>query len=256
MTGQQRQFVNNIYNAILKYASEYNIIAYPPILAQAILESGWGKSSLAKRYHNYFGMKCGSKWKGKSVNLATKEEYNIGTLTSIRDNFRVYDTLEDGVKGYFEFINTSRYKNLKGVADTKTYLKLIKNDGYATSSRYVENLMNVVKNYDLEKYSINSTVHNQKSNYEIAQEVISGKWGVGVDRKNKLTNSGYDYKEIQSLVNSILYNKVKTHKVIKGDTLNIISKKYYGNISRVDDIMKINNLKTTCIQIGQVLKLP
>lgn len=45
------------------------------------------------------------------------EEYTPGTLTQIKDNFRVYDNMEEGVKGYFEFIQLSRYQNLRGITD-------------------------------------------------------------------------------------------------------------------------------------------
>lgn len=51
-----------------------------------------------------------------------------------------------------------------------------------------------------------------KSNEEIAQEVIAGKWGNGDERKTALTNAGYDYSTIQSLVNSLL-NTVNTKTV-------------------------------------------
>ena len=84
--------------------------------------------------------------------MATSEEYNPGVHTNIRDNFRVFDSLEDGVKGYFEFINYSRYANLKGVTDPETYVKNIKADGYATSSTYVSTLINAIKSYNLTQY--------------------------------------------------------------------------------------------------------
>lgn len=137
-----------------KYASGYGIKVHSPIIAQAILESGWGKSKLAAAYHNYFGLKCGTKWTGKSVNMTTQEEYTAGTLTTIKDNFRVYDSMEEGVKGYFEFIQLSRYQNLKGITDPLKYLETIKADGYATSSNYVENNMNLVTQYGLTQYDV------------------------------------------------------------------------------------------------------
>lgn len=145
-------FIEQVAAYVIKYASAYGIKVHSPIIAQAILESGWGKSSLAAVYHNYFGLKCGSSWKGKSVNLATKEEYEPGVLTSITDNFRVYDSMEEGIKGYFEFIQYTRYQNLKGITDPRKYLETIRADGYATSSTYVENNMKLVEQYDLTKY--------------------------------------------------------------------------------------------------------
>lgn len=150
MTNQE--FITAIAGYVEKYAYVYGILVHSPVIAQAILESGWGKSKLAATYHNYFGMKCGSKWTGKSVNLTTQEEYEPGELTTIKDNFRVYDSMEEGVKGYFEFIQLERYQNLKGITDPRTYLETIWNDGYATSSTYVENNMKLIEDYKLTQY--------------------------------------------------------------------------------------------------------
>lgn len=150
MTNQE--FIEQIAAYVKKYAASFGICVHSPIIAQAILESGWGKSKLAAIYHNYFGLKCGTKWKGKSVNLTTQEEYEPGTLTTIKDNFRVYGNMEEGVKGYFEFIQLSRYQNLKGITDPKKYLETIKSDGYATSSTYVQNNMRLIEQYNLTQY--------------------------------------------------------------------------------------------------------
>lgn len=149
---EKQQFIKEIAGYVKKYAAIYGIVVHSPIIAQAVLESGWGESRLAAVYHNYFGLKCGTKWTGKSVNLSTMEEYTPGTLTQIKDNFRVYDNMEEGVKGYFEFIQLSWYQNLRGITDPEEYLKTIKADGYATSSKYVENTMKIVTQYDLTQY--------------------------------------------------------------------------------------------------------
>ena len=61
--------------------------------------------------------------------------------------------------------------------------------------------------------------NNKKSNEEVASEVIKGKWGNGTDRKNKLTNAGYDYEAIQNIVNQKLSKKSNeevANEVIKG----------------------------------------
>ena len=146
------EFIANVARYVQKYAPEYGIAVCSPIIAQACLESGWGKSKLSAEYHNYFGLKCGSKWTGKSVNLTTKEEYTPGTKTTIRDAFRVYDSMEDGIRGYFEFIQLDRYHNLRGVTDPKKYLETIKADGYATSSTYVADNMRLIEQYALTRY--------------------------------------------------------------------------------------------------------
>ena len=148
----KQTFIKQIAGYVQKYAKSYGILVHSPIIAQAILESGWGESKLASQYHNYFGLKCGTKWTGPSVNMTTQEEYQPGVSTTIKDNFRVYDNMEEGVKGYFEFIQLDRYKNLKGITDPKKYLETIKADGYATSSTYVENTYALVTQYNLTQY--------------------------------------------------------------------------------------------------------
>ena len=206
------EFVEQIAKCVKKYAYVYGIEVCSPIIAQAILESGWGKSGLASKYHNYFGLKCGSSWKGKSVNMATKEEYKVGTLTNIRDNFRVYDSMEAGVKGYFDFINKSRYANLKGVKNPEEYVRRIKADGYATSSKYVDNIMRVIRDNkltrfdrngdgDMKKEELTGKVLSGKEIIDIlAKRVIAGDYGTGVDRKKKL---GELYPIVQKRVNEL-----------------------------------------------------
>lgn len=213
-----KEFIEVIAKYVIKYANDYGIKVHSPIIAQAILESGWGGSTLASKYNNFFGLKCGGSWKGKSVNMATKEEYSVGTLTDIRANFRVFDSIEDGVKGYFEFINYSRYSNLKGVTNPEEYCRLIKADGYATSSTYVTNLMRVIRDNNLTRFDgtqenvekenedmvSGEIVGTQLTGAEIiellAKEVIKGRYGNGNERKKKL---GELYPIIQKRVNEL-----------------------------------------------------
>ena len=205
-------FIQKVAEKVSKYAPLYGISVHSPIIAQAIIESGWGKSGLASKYHNYFGLKCGSSWKGKSVNMATKEEYKVGTMTNIRDNFRVFDDFDDGIRGYFEFINTRRYANLKGVKNPEEYVRRLKADGYATSSKYVDNIMRVIRDNKLTRFDGNGDDNMKKeeltgkvlSGKEIidilARRVIDGDYGVGADRKKKL---GALYPIVQKRVNEL-----------------------------------------------------
>ena len=242
-------FISDIAKSVQKYAPQYGIKVHSPIIAQAILESNWGDSYLSSRYHNYFGLKCGSSWNGKSVNMSTHEEYQAGVLSTIRDNFRVFDSLDDGVKGYFDFIQYDRYKNLKGVTDYKEYIQKIKDDGYATSSTYANSLINLVETYNLTRYD--NVVKNNKSNEQIADEVMNGMWGNGDERKKKLTEAGYDYNIIQSIVNSRGEKIVYTVK--KCDTLSAIAKKY--NVS-VNSLVQKNGIKDpNLIYVGQRIEI-
>lgn len=167
MTNDQKEFIDKVASYVNKYRADYNIKVSSPIIAQAILESGWGKSTLSAKYNNHFGLKCGSSWRGKSVNLNTKEEYSAGVLTDIRANFRAYDNFESGIRGYFEFINTTRYQNLKNVSDPILYINNIKADGYATSSTYVANLTKLIDSYNLRKYDNVDKISAPKNSQEL-----------------------------------------------------------------------------------------
>lgn len=155
---QIKNFIAEIAPYIVAYAKKYGYSVASPIIAQACIESAYGTSKLASIYHNYFGMKCGSSWKGASVNMATKEEYTVGTLTDIRANFRAYESMDAGVKGYFDFISAKRYANLKTATTAEQYLEMIKADGYATSSTYVKTNMVVVDKYNLKEWDNFTTV--------------------------------------------------------------------------------------------------
>lgn len=154
-SAQQKEFINNISYIIQEEAKKRGYKVCSPIIAQACLESNYGVSQLSSRWHNYFGLKCGSAWKGQSVNLATKEEYN-SQLVNIRDNFRVFSNMEEGVKGYFDFISTKRYSNLLGATSPKEYLEMIKKDGYATAGNYVSSCMGVISRHDLTRFDTQS----------------------------------------------------------------------------------------------------
>ncbi len=154
---EQESFINEIAPLIQREGKARGYTIVSTVIAQACIESRWGLSGLAK-YHNYFGLKCGSKWKGAFVTMNTKEEYTQGQLTTIRDSFRAYNNMSDGVKGYYEFISSTRYANLKLASTPRQYAEYLKSDGYATSSSYVTTLINVVGSYELEKYDIPSEI--------------------------------------------------------------------------------------------------
>lgn len=194
-SAQAKQYIKDIAPIIQKYAKEYGYKYASPIIAQACIESAYGQSSLAYKYHNYFGMKCGSSWQGKSVNLSTREEYTAGTLTKIKANFRVYDSMDEGVKGYFVFISVQRYNDLKNATSPKDYLEKITADGYATSNTYVNTNLSCINKYDLTQYDTElneeagKTAEGRSMIFEIGSARIDEKGkatgGAGGDQKQK-----------------------------------------------------------------------
>lgn len=201
-------FINDVLPFINFYGNYYGVTQRGIILAQFITESmkATGLSTLASKYHNYAGMKCGSKWKGASVNLNTKEEYTAGQLIGVTANFRVYESIEAGVKGYFDFLTGySRYKKVVSALTPLEYATELKNAGWATSSNYVNSLMKNYNKYNLHLYEIEDTQKNVESDLLlIASQVINGQWGNGAVRKEKLTLAGYDYAKVQAKVNYLL----------------------------------------------------
>ena len=142
-------FIGSIVNGAIQGWTQHQIL--PSLtLAQAILESAWGKSSLASQYHNLFGIK--GSYKGMSVNMPTYEEYG-GRMVLINDAFRRYPDNNASVQDHTDFlVKNSRYHNLIGVRDANTATYLIRADGYATASSYTNSLRSVINTYDLTRY--------------------------------------------------------------------------------------------------------
>lgn len=151
----QSEFINTIAVYIKKYAQNYNICVVSPIIAQAVLESDYGTSELAVNAHNHFGLKYREGRCKTCMGIYNKvgsEQNADGSYTNSAMQWCKFKDMENGVIGYFDFINISNYKNLKGVTDPRQYLENIKADGYATSLKYVDNLMSVIEKWDLTKY--------------------------------------------------------------------------------------------------------
>lgn len=153
-----KKFIAEIAPIIQSEAKKRGYLICSTVIAQACIESAYNTSSLGYKYHNYFGMKCGSAWNGPSVNMRTKEEYTVGSLVTIRDNFRVFSDMPSGVSGYYDFISSKRYSNLKTATTPQMYAERLKADGYATSSTYVNTLMNTIRKWNLDKYDSDNPV--------------------------------------------------------------------------------------------------
>ena len=178
-------FIKKIGNAAVEYYKSYKILPSLTV-AQAILESGWGRSDLAKKCHNYFGMKwvegCGCKYKS----YKTSEQRSDGSYYTITAKFRKYATLKKGIRGYYEFLQYPRYQRLKGVTDYEEACRLIKECGWATSLSYTQALVTLIRQYNL-------TSFDQKvlTNSKPAKKASDKKWVPKVGEK--VTVSGKIY---------------------------------------------------------------
>lgn len=169
MAQSVQNFISQIAPLIVAEGTKRGYKIFSTVIAQAIIESRHGESGLSTKAHNYFGLKAGSQWikEGKpTITMSTKEEYTVGTLTTIKDAFRKYPDMASGVAGYYDFISTKRYANLKTATTYRQYAEMLKADGYATSSTYINTLCRTVE-------------QNGLAVYDHGGSVVSTQWVIG-----------------------------------------------------------------------------
>ena len=216
------------------------------VIAQAICESGWGQSTIMMKANAIFGIKATSSWKGKVYNANTQECYDGSTYTNITACFRAYNNLAESISDYFDLITgLDRYKKAIHVQSPIECITAIKNGGYATSPTYINTIMSIINSNNLTKYDavedVENSVDNSTNIDAIARDVISGKYGNGNERKNKLGNL---YEEVQKRVNEMLKNNVlqETIYIVKsGDTLSGIAQKYKTTYQKIASDNNIKN---------------
>ena len=110
---------------------------FPMGVAQAMLETGWGKAIPGR---NWSGIK--GKGPAGATNVPTREEFKPGEVTHIRANFRAYNTAQESVADWLHFVTGGRYAPALQMSPTSAAL-WIWAQGYATASRYVPGLVSV-----------------------------------------------------------------------------------------------------------------
>ncbi|WP_461240051.1 LysM peptidoglycan-binding domain-containing protein [Paucilactobacillus sp. N302-9] len=211
-------FIESVQAGAINGWKKYGVL--PSItVAQAILESGWGKSSLSVQAHNLFGIK--GSYNGNSVNYPTQEYIN-GRYVTIYDAFRAYSNNSQSVEdhGNFLYVN-SRYHNLLGQTNYVTVANMLHSDGYATAPNYASSLINIVQTYNLT---------------QLDQIAFAG---ASVNTSN--TGSG---SSTSTNISGSTYYTVKS-----GDTLSGIANKYSTSAATLASINGISNPNK--IYIGQ-----
>ena len=158
MTTGQQSFFNNVLPAI-QQVSQKNSIVTSVMLAQSILESGWGTSQLATNAYNIFGIKADSSWKGNTYTVQTKEVVNGKTIT-VEKQFRAYKSLLESISDYGSFFTstawrTKNYASFLQATNYETALTSLLASGYATDPAYAEKLKSLVQRYRLDQYDLN-----------------------------------------------------------------------------------------------------
>ena len=256
-------------------------------LAQGMLESNWGRSELAVKANNHFGIKAGKDWTGKIFEWED-DEYHRGTL--IKSKFRVYNSPEESFRDHSMFlVRKKRYDFLfdYSVADYKSWTKGLVKAGYATDPQYSKKLNTIIEKYGLWEYDmqykpVNSvvsakerTVNEQQTNtvtYINKIKVIIAKCGdtpeslsekTGIPVKKILKFNKYIKRRHQKLdcgdmvylgkKKKRYYGIENTYFAAGGETLVDVSRKFGLNLSYLVHINRLRSRKR--LKKGQRIKL-
>ena len=180
----QRHFLSAIKQGAMDGAKEGIL---PSITAaQAILESGWGRSELAKvPNNNLFGIKDSEDWHGEIVTVPTQEYLN-GDYITVNAAFRKYASWNDSVVDHAKFFTSTEwrkdnYRKVVNETDYRIAAQELKNAGYATDPSYPGKLIRLIEAYKLYEWDAMcnnsiSTVENEgvESQYPKADLAITG----------------------------------------------------------------------------------
>lgn len=144
----EHDFLKKILPGAIKGFAQYNIL--PSLtLAQAALESGWGKHGIG---NNVFGIKAGSSWTGKTQTVATHEEDRSGTRSKIQAKFRDYDSIDDAVLDHAKVLSHDRYAKVRSASNYREAAQAVKDGGYATDTQYVSKLVSTIEANSLDAW--------------------------------------------------------------------------------------------------------
>jgi hypothetical protein len=151
---QQQAFLAAVVPAARQAAAATGVPA-SVTLAQAILESNWGRSALAQVANNYFGMKVmGTLGNDGVVWLPTSEYDDSGNLYTTSSAFRAYKSLADSVADHVRLLSTaSRYASaMQATSDPRQFAALIAQGGYSSDPAYADKLVALMDRYNLYQF--------------------------------------------------------------------------------------------------------
>ncbi|OJU38280.1 MAG: N-acetylmuramoyl-L-alanine amidase [Bacteroidales bacterium 45-6] len=159
------EYIEKYKDVARKHQAKYKIPS-SITLAQGLLESGAGKSDLAIKSNNHFGIKCHNDWKGATV-IAKDDKPD--------DCFRKYDRVEDSYEDHSLFITQKpRYRKLFDlqITDYKGWATGLQTAGYATDKAYANKLIKVIEDYELFVYDVSSGKNKKHTTKEQPQVLL------------------------------------------------------------------------------------
>ena len=268
---QYEEYIKQYRDIAVEEMKKYHIPA-SITLAQGLLESGAGQSTLARKTNNHFGIKCGSDWNGKSVRHDDDER---------NECFRAYKHPKQSYEDHSKFlVSRPRYASLfkLDITDYKGWARGLKKAGYATNPRYAEQLIGIIELYDLDKYDKKGGLKWMKENPNPHQPYIANGLVYIVVRqgdtwksiskefdisRKKLRKYNDLYKGYELKVGDILYLEKKNRRADKehivhvlraGESMYSISQKYGIRLKRLYKLNKMSEDEPTP-EVGTILRL-
>ena len=254
---QYEEYIKKYRDIAVREMKRYHIPA-SITLAQGLLESGAGQSTLARKSNNHFGIKCGGDWNGRTV---SHDDDARGEC------FRAYKHAEESYEDHSKFLaGRPRYAGLfkLKITDYKGWAHGLKKTGYATNPRYADQLIGIIELYDLHKYDTKDGLRWMKRNPDPHQPYVANgllyivvregdTWKsiskeVGISQK-KLISYNDLYKGYALRVGDILYLEKKNSKATKeyivhvlrgGESMHSISQRYGIRLKNLYKLNKMN----------------
>ena len=261
-------YIEKYHQEAIEQMQRYHIPA-SITLAQGLLESGAGRSTLTRKSNNHFGIKCGSDWRGHKT-------YHDDDAKG--ECFRVYKNARESFEDHSRFLaGKNRYASLftLKVTDYKGWAHGLKNAGYATNPAYATKLIQIIELYDLDRFDNGKLKGTWIANphepylangllYVIARtgdtfETLSDEFGISARKLRKYNDLYKGYVPQQGDIiylekkNRRAHKGYKLHVVKSGDSMYTISQRYGIRLER---LYKMNGKSLDYTPtLGEILRL-
>lgn len=247
----QEQYVQD-YRALAVQEMERTGVPASIKLAQAILESNAGRSELALRARNHFGIKCGASWDGPVFNLDDDEHDERGQR--IPSCFRAYRDVADSYADHSDFLRQPEKEGRYGFlfrlppTDYRAWAHGLQKAGYATNMQYARQLIDIIERFRLDQYDVLGAdasdrlagigrINDVRLAFARPEETIDDiaeRTGVSASRLIRYNDQLYKPEQVLD-ENALVYlqpkrsffrGKQRWHKVKPGETLSAIAQAY------------------------------
>lgn len=215
-------------------------------LAQALIESGAGKSELARLSNNHFGIKCHSNWEGEKVYHDDDQKGEC---------FRKYNKVIDSFEDHSLFLKRDRYKALFSykISDYKSWAYGLKAAGYATDPKYPTKLIKIIEDYNLTRFDDPNAVALAVQNYnkDVEERIVRIQDQKSTTSAEAVANMSFEERNMYAIHDVMKTNGVPFVVAREGDSFASIAQEF--ELSE-QALLRYNDLPSdTTIAVGMQL---